>query len=78
MAVYALNVRLDEEHRVLLDTLSTRRRRSKNQIIEIALERFAASEVEEIKDDLKLDADVMAAFERIRSEDAGLLERLAR
>ena len=66
----AMTLRLDEQHDELLDALAKRFGRSKTEVVELAL------------DELAIRADksgrTRAAFDRVRSRDAELLDRLAR
>ena len=66
----AMTLRLDESHDQLLEALAAKFGRSKTEVVQIAL------------DDLAARADksgrTRAAFDRVRSRDAELLERLAR
>lgn len=66
----AMTLRLDEQHDALLEALAARLGRSKTAVVELAL------------DELAVRADkserTRAAFDRVRSRDAELLDRLAR
>jgi hypothetical protein len=66
----AMTLRLDEQHDALLEALAARLGRSKTEVVELAL------------DELAIRADksgrTRAAFDRVRSRDAELLDRLAR
>ena len=66
----AMTLRLDEQHDELLDALAKRFGRSKTEVVEIALEELA------VRADKS--ARTKAAFERVRTRDADLLDRLAR
>jgi hypothetical protein len=65
----AMTLRLDEEHDRLLEALAARYGRSKTEVVEIALDELA------IRADKT--ARTQAAFQRIRTRDAELLDRLA-
>ena len=66
----AMTLRLDEQHDALLEALAARLGRSKTEVVELAL------------DELAIRADkserTRAAFDRVRSRDTELLDRLAR
>lgn len=66
----AMTLRLDEEHDRLLEALAAKFGRSKTEVVEIALDDLAAR--------TDKSARTRAAFERVRTRDADLLERLAR
>ena len=66
----AMTLRLDENHDRLLEALAAKFGRSKTEVIEIALDEFAAR--------ADKSARTRAAFDRIRTRDADLLDRLAR
>ncbi|MFD6055571.1 TraY domain-containing protein [Agromyces sp. NPDC060279] len=66
----AMTLRLDEQHDALLEALAARFGRSKTDVVQFAL------------DELAVRADkterTLAAFERVRTRDRALLDRLAR
>lgn len=66
----AMTLRLDEQHDALLTALAARLGRSKTEVVEFALDELAtrADRSERTR----------AAFARVRSRDAELLDRLAR
>ena len=66
----AMTLRLDEAHDQLLEALAVKLGRSKTEVVQIALDDFAAR--------ADRSARTRAAFDRIRSRDAELLDRLAR
>jgi predicted transcriptional regulator len=66
----AMTLRLDEDHDRLLEALAKKFGRSKTEVVEIALDDLAAR--------ADRSARTRAAFERVRSRDADLLDRLAR
>jgi len=66
----AMTLRLDEEHDRLLEALAARFGRSKTEVVQIALDELA------VRADKS--ARTRAAFDRVRTRDAALLERLAR
>jgi predicted transcriptional regulator len=66
----AMTLRLDEDHDRLLEALATKFGRSKTEVVEIALDDLAAR--------TDKSARTRAAFDRVRTRDADLLERLAR
>ena len=66
----AMTLRLDEEHDRLLAALAAKYGRSKTEVVEIALDELAAREDKSARS--------RAAFERVRTRDAALLERLSR
>ena len=66
----AMTLRLDEDHDRLLEALATKFGRSKTEVVEIALDDLAAR--------TEKSARTRAAFDRVRTRDADLLERLAR
>jgi predicted transcriptional regulator len=66
----AMTLRLDEDHDRLLEALATKFGRSKTEVVEIALDNLAAR--------TDRSARTRAAFDRVRTRDADLLERLAR
>ncbi|MGR0319642.1 TraY domain-containing protein [Agromyces sp. ZXT2-3] len=66
----AMTLRLDEAHDQLLEALAAKFGRSKTEVVQIALDDLAAH--------ADKSARTRAAFDRVRSRDAELLERLAR
>ncbi|BDZ65452.1 hypothetical protein [Agromyces mangrovi Wang et al. 2018] len=66
----AMTLRLDEAHDELLAELATKFGRSKTEVVQIALDDFAAR--------ADKSARTRSAFDRIRTRDADLLDRLAR
>ncbi|MBM7503758.1 toxin-antitoxin system protein [Agromyces aurantiacus] len=66
----AMTLRLDEAHDQLLEVLAAKFGRSKTEVVQIALDDLAAR--------ADKSARTRAAFDRVRSRDAELLERLAR
>jgi hypothetical protein len=66
----AMTLRLDEGHDRLLEALAVRFGRSKTEVVEIALDELA------VRADRS--ARTRAAFDRVRTRDAALLERVAR
>ncbi|GAA1055042.1 hypothetical protein GCM10017608_18940 [Agromyces luteolus] len=66
----AMTLRLDESHDQLLEALAAKFGRSKTEVVQIALDDLAAR--------ADKSARTRAAFDRVRSRDAELLERLAR
>jgi predicted transcriptional regulator len=66
----AMTLRLDEAHDELLEALAAKFGRSKTEVVQIALDDLAAR--------ADKSARTRAAFDRIRSRDADLLDRLAR
>jgi len=66
----AMTLRLDESHDQLLEALAAKFGRSKTEVVQIALDELAAR--------ADKSARTRAAFDRVRSRDAELLERLAR
>ena len=65
----AMNLRLDPAHEELLSALATQERRTKTEIIKIALEEHAAR--------VDKSTRTRAVFARILQEDAALLEALS-
>ncbi|GGI43973.1 putative transcriptional regulator [Agromyces flavus] len=66
----AMTLRLDAAHDQLLEALATKFGRSKTEVVQIALDDLAAR--------ADKSARTRAAFDRVRSRDADLLERLAK
>ncbi|GAA1752302.1 ribbon-helix-helix protein, CopG family [Agromyces humatus] len=65
----AMTLRLDADHDRLLEALAAKYGRSKTEVIEIALDELAAR--------ADKSARTRAAFDRVRTRDADLLDRLA-
>lgn len=66
----AMNLRLDTAHAELLDALAAQERRTKTEIVKLAIEERAAK--------ADKSARTRAIFERIVEEDADLLEALSK
>ncbi|MDR5699864.1 hypothetical protein [Agromyces aerolatus] len=66
----AMNLRLDAAHEELLDALAAQERRSKTEIVKLAIEERAAR--------LDKSARTRAIFERILEQDAELLDELSK
>ncbi|WP_157487585.1 ribbon-helix-helix protein, CopG family [Leifsonia sp. Root112D2] len=66
----AMNLRLDTEHEELLDALAAQERRTKTEIVKIAIEERAAKADKSTR--------TRAIFERIMQEDAELLDALSK
>jgi predicted transcriptional regulator len=66
----AMTLRLDPAHEQLLTQLSEQQQRSKNEIVALAIEEFAART--EKRDRTR------AAFARVLERDAGLLDALSK
>jgi len=66
----AMNLRLDAAHDELLEALAAQERRSKTEIVKIAIEERAAK--------ADKSARTRAIFERIMEEDAELLDELSK
>lgn len=67
----AMNLRLDPAHEALLDALAAQERRTKTEVIKLALEERAAKSGDK-------SLRTRAIFERILQEDAELLDALSR
>lgn len=65
----AMNLRLDAAHEELLEALAAQERRTKTEIVKLAIEERAAR--------ADKSARTRAIFERIRDEDAALLDALS-
>jgi len=65
----AMNLRLDAAHEELLDALAAQERRTKTEIIKLAIEERAAR--------ADKSARTRAIFQRILDEDAALLDKLS-
>jgi len=65
----AMNLRLDAAHEELLDALAAQERRTKTEIIKLAIEERAAR--------ADKSARTRAIFQRILDEDAALLDALS-
>ena len=65
----AMNLRLDAAHEELLDALAAQERRTKTEIIKLAIEERAAR--------ANKSARTRAIFQRILDEDAALLDALS-
>lgn len=65
----AMNLRLDPEHEALLEALAAHERRTKTEIVKIAIEEHAAK--------ADKSARTLAIFEHIVQEDAELLDALS-
>jgi predicted transcriptional regulator len=65
----AMNLRLDAAHEELLDALAAQERRTKTEIVKLAIEERAAR--------ADKSARTRAIFQRILDEDAALLEALS-
>ena len=65
----AMNLRLDAGHEELLDALAAQERRTKTEIVKLAIEERAAR--------ADKSARTRAIFQRILDEDAALLEALS-
>jgi len=84
--VYATTIRLDEEHELILDTLSKHRRDSRNKVVAVALEKLAEAELTQagIRPPVLVDPTMRGsvdplhrrAFDFILDRDAELLEKL--
>jgi len=66
----AMNLRLDTAHEELLDALAAQERRTKTEVLKLAIEERAAK--------ADKSARTRAIFERIMQEDADLLEALSK
>jgi predicted transcriptional regulator len=66
----AMNLRLDDAHDELLEALAAQERRSKTEVIKMAIEERAAK--------ANKSARTRAIFERILQEDAELLDALSK
>ena len=66
----AMNLRLDTAHEELLEALAAQERRTKTQIVKLAIEERAAR--------ADKSARTRAIFQRILDEDAALLDALSR
>ncbi|WP_448810199.1 hypothetical protein [Agromyces bauzanensis] len=66
----AMNLRLDAAHEELLDALAAQERRTKTEVVKLAIEERAAK--------ADKSARTRAIFERIVQEDADLLEALSK
>ncbi|GAA1504078.1 hypothetical protein BJ978_000332 [Agromyces terreus] len=66
----AMTLRLDESHDALLEALAAKFGRSKTEVVQIALDDLAAR--------ADKSARTRTAFDRVRTRDADLLERLSR
>lgn len=66
----AMNLRLDAAHGELLEALATQERRSKTEVVKMAIEERAAK--------ADKSARTRAIFERIMREDADLLDALSK
>ncbi|CDK00521.1 CopG domain protein DNA-binding domain protein [Microbacterium sp. C448] len=65
----AMNLRLDAAHEELLEALAAQERRTKTEIVKLAIEERAAR--------ADKSARTRAIFQRIRDEDAALLDALS-
>jgi predicted transcriptional regulator len=65
----AMNLRLDAAHEELLDALAAQERRTKTEIVKLAIEERAAK--------ADKSARTRAIFQRILDEDAALLDALS-
>ncbi|WIM29219.1 hypothetical protein QNO26_04790 [Microbacterium wangruii] len=65
----AMNLRLDAAHEELLDALAAQERRTKTEIVKLAIEERAAR--------ADKSARTRAIFQRILDEDAALLDALS-
>jgi hypothetical protein len=65
----AMNLRLDTAHEELLDALAAQERRTKTEIVKLAIEERAAR--------ADKSARTRAIFQRILDEDAALLDALS-
>jgi len=66
----AMNLRLDAAHEALLEALSREERRTKTEIVKLAIEERAAK--------ADKSARTRAVFQRIMDEDADLLDALSK
>jgi len=66
----AMNLRLDAAHEALLEALSQEERRTKTEIVKLAIEERAAK--------ADKSARTRAIFQRIMDEDADLLDALSK
>ena len=66
----AMNLRLDTAHEELLDALAAQERRTKTEVVKLAIEERAAKADKSVR--------TRAIFERIMQEDADLLEALSK
>jgi len=66
----AMNLRLDTAHEELLDALATQERRTKTEVVKLAIEERAAKADKSVR--------TRAILERIMQEDADLLEALSK
>lgn len=66
----AMNLRLDSAHEELLEALAAQERRTKTEVVKIAIEERAAK--------ADKSARTRAIFERIMQEDAELLDALSK
>lgn len=66
----AMNLRLDAAHDELLESLAAQERRSKTEVVKMAIEERAAK--------ADKSARTRAIFERIMQEDADLLDALSK
>ena len=65
----AMNLRLDAAHEELLDALAAQERRTKTEVVKLAIEERAAR--------ADKSARTRAIFQRILDEDAALLDKLS-
>lgn len=66
----AMNLRLDAAHDELLEALAAQERRSKTEVVKMAIEERAAKADKSVR--------TRAIFERIMQEDAELLDALSK